>query len=95
MTNLYPKREIFIETIKTNSLNRIGKAKIHFRNYNVNDDKIDYIKVMDNVDGDNHLIVLQVAVNEKENQDVAVFSVSKDENKQINIQLIARKNIII
>jgi hypothetical protein len=42
MINLYPKREIFIETIKTNSLNRIGKAKIHFRNYNVNDDKIDY-----------------------------------------------------
>ena len=42
MINLYPKREIFIETIKTNSLNRICKAKIHFRNYNVNDDKIDY-----------------------------------------------------
>jgi hypothetical protein len=42
MINLYPKREIFIETIKTNSLNRIGNAKIHFRNYNVNDDKIDY-----------------------------------------------------
>lgn len=42
MKNLYPKREIFIETIKTNSLNRIGNAKIHFRNFNVNEEKIDY-----------------------------------------------------
>ena len=51
-------------------------------------DKIDYIKVIDNVEGDTHFIVLQVAINDKENQDVAVFSVSKDENKQIQIQLI-------
>lgn len=46
MTNLYPKREIFIETIKTNSLNRIGNAIIHFRNFNVNDDKIDYYTIV-------------------------------------------------
>ena len=42
MTNLYPKVEIFIETQKSNSLSRIGSAKIHFRNYNVNEEKIDY-----------------------------------------------------
>lgn len=58
-----------------------------------NDDKIDYIKVIDNVDGDTHFIVLQVAINDKENQDVAVFSVSKDENKQIQIQLIGDEEL--
>lgn len=58
-----------------------------------NDDKIDYIKVIDNVDGDTHLIVLQVAINEKENQDVAVFSVGKDDNKQIQIQLIGDEEL--
>jgi hypothetical protein len=42
MQSQYPKREIFIETIKTGSLSRIGKAKIHYRNFNVNDDKVDY-----------------------------------------------------
>jgi hypothetical protein len=42
MTNLYPKCEIFIETQKSNSLSRIGNAIIHFRNYNVNEEKIDY-----------------------------------------------------
>ena len=45
MTNLYPKRETFIETQKSNSLARIGKAIIHFKNYNVNDDKIDYYTI--------------------------------------------------
>jgi hypothetical protein len=43
--NLYPKRETFIETKKSNSLARIGDAIIHFRNYNVNDDKIDYYTI--------------------------------------------------
>jgi hypothetical protein len=42
MQSQYPKREIFIETIKTSSLSRIGNAKIHYRNFNVNDDKVDY-----------------------------------------------------
>ena len=42
MVNLYPKREILIETQKSNSLARIGKAKIHFKDYNVNEDKINY-----------------------------------------------------
>ena len=45
MTNLYPKREILIETVKTNSLSRISDAVIHFRNYNVNEDKIDYYTI--------------------------------------------------
>jgi hypothetical protein len=58
-------------------------------NLDLNDDeKIDYIKVSDNVENESHLIVLQVAINERENQDVAVFVVTKGENKEIQIQLI-------
>jgi hypothetical protein len=45
MKNLYPKREIVIETIKTNSLSRISDCVIHFRNYNVNEDKINYYTI--------------------------------------------------
>lgn len=58
-----------------------------------NDDQIDYIKVTDNVEGESHLIVLQIAVNEKENQDVAVISVDKSEGKQIQIQLIGDEEL--
>ncbi len=52
------------------------------------DDKVDYIKVIDYPNGNDHTIVLQVAVNEKENQDVAVFTVSKDADNNVVIQLI-------
>lgn len=58
-----------------------------------NDEKIDYIKVFDTVEGESHMIVMQVAVNEKENQDIAVFSISKDEKKQIQIQLIGDEEL--
>lgn len=58
-----------------------------------NDDQIDVIKVADNADGESHLIVLQVAISEKENQDVAVISVNKDENRQIQIQLIGDEDL--
>ena len=93
--NLYAVLNLFqeSETIELFEKNLNAEdSKINNLDLN-NDDKIDYIKVMDNVDGDNHIIVLQVGVNEKENQDVAVFSVSKDENKQINIQLIGDEEL--
>ena len=53
-----------------------------------NDDKIDYIRVMDHVDGNTHNIVLQVSINEKENQDVAYFIVDKNDKGGVQIQLI-------
>jgi hypothetical protein len=88
--NLYAVLNLFQESetleLFENNLNA-EDSKINNLDLN-NDDKIDYIRVVDNADGDNHFIVLQVAINEKENQDVAVFSVNKDENKQIQIQLI-------
>ena len=93
--NLYAFLNLFqeSETIELFEKNLNAEdSKINNLDLN-NDDKIDYIKVQDNVDGDNHLIVLQVAINDKENQDVAVFSVNKDENKQINIQLIGDEEL--
>lgn len=52
------------------------------------DDKADYIKVTDHVEGTSHSIVLQVAVNEKETQDVAVIDVDKDKDGKVNVQII-------
>ena len=57
------------------------------------DDKTDYIKVIDNVNGNDHTIVLQVAVNDKENQDVAVFTVQKDADNNVQIQLIGDETL--
>jgi len=57
------------------------------------DDKIDYIKVIDNVNGESHTIILQVAVNSKENQDVAVITVVKDAKGQVQVQLIGDEEL--
>jgi hypothetical protein len=45
------------------------------------------------VDGTAHTIVLQVAINEKENQDVAVFTVQKDAQNQVQIQLVGDEEL--
>ena len=52
------------------------------------DKKVDFIKVVTSQKDDDFTFVLQVAVSEKETQDVAVILVSKDENKEITMQIV-------
>ena len=52
------------------------------------DNKVDFIKVVTKQDKDDFTFVLQVAVTEKETQDVAVILVSKDEDKKITMQIV-------
>lgn len=54
---------------------------------------IDYIRVIDNVENDVHTIVLQVPVNKNENQDVAVFTVMRDKDGKVFIQLIGDEDL--
>ena len=63
------------------------ESKINNLDLNGNN-KIDYISVKDNMKGSAHAIVLQVAVNEKETQDVAVIEVEKDKNENVQVQII-------
>ena len=57
------------------------------------DDQIDYIKVLDNVDGGVHTIILQVDVDENEKQDVAVFTVQKDASNKVQVQLVGDEEL--
>lgn len=52
------------------------------------DNLIDYIKVIDYPEGENHTIILQVPVSQTENQDVAVFTVQKDSKGEVQVQLV-------
>ncbi|WP_046370922.1 hypothetical protein [Flavihumibacter petaseus] len=87
--NLYAVMRLFQESPTLEEFEK----KLNEENSQVNnldldgDDKIDYIKVNDEVQDGVHNIVLQVAVNESENQDVAVFTVDKDRDGNVNIQL--------
>jgi hypothetical protein len=87
--NLYAVMDLFRQCATLEEFEkRLNEENSKINNLDLNgDNMIDYIKVIDFVDANVHNIVLQVAVNEAENQDVAVFTVQRDENGTAQIQL--------
>jgi hypothetical protein len=57
------------------------------------DGETDYVKVIDKEDGDVHAFVLQAAVSENENQDVAVIEVEKTGDKNATLQIVGDEDI--
>lgn len=87
--NLYATLKIFQES-ETLELfeKKLNDKESNINNLDLNgDNQIDYIRVIDNVDNNVHVITLQVSISRNENQDVAVIIVQNNNNK-INIQLI-------
>jgi hypothetical protein len=87
--NLYAVMRLFQQSKTLEEFERsLNDPDTKIDNLDLNGDGlVDYIKVFDDVDGDVHNIVLQVAVSPKENQDVAVFTVQRLRNGQVQIQL--------
>jgi hypothetical protein len=87
--NLYAVMKLFQESKTLEEFERnLNDQNSNINNLDLNNDnQVDYIKVFDDIDGDVHNIVLQVAVGPKENQDVAVFTVQRFNNGQVQIQL--------
>jgi hypothetical protein len=88
--NLYAVMKIFQESPTLEEFEKkLNDQSLKINNLDLDgDNQIDYIKVVDNIDGDTHNIALKVDVNKSEDQDVAVFVVKKDRNGQVQIQLI-------
>jgi hypothetical protein len=57
------------------------------------DGETDYIRVIDKSDKDAHAFVLQVAVSEKENQDIAVIELEKTGDQEAVVQIIGDEDI--
>jgi hypothetical protein len=57
------------------------------------DGKVDYIKVVDNKDGDDHAITLRVPVSKTEAQDVAVIEIEKTGDKTASLQIIGDEKL--
>ncbi len=63
-------------------------------NLDLNEDgKIDYIRVVDQMDGDVHAIVLQVPVSEKESQDIAVIELEKTGSENAVLQIVGDEDL--
>jgi len=57
------------------------------------DEKVDFIRVLTEQEGDNFTFILQVDVNENEKQDVAVILVNKISNTKVNLQIIGDEEL--
>jgi hypothetical protein len=88
--NLYAVMKLFQESETLEGFERnLNAENSRINNLDLNGDNlIDYITVQDYVDGDVHTIVLRVALNRNETQDVAVFTVQRFRNGSVQIQLI-------
>ncbi len=87
--NLFAVMKLFQESKTLEEFERnLNEENSRINNLDLNgDNMIDYINVFDNVNGNVHNIVLQVAIDNKERQDVAVFTVERDKKGNVIIQL--------
>lgn len=88
--NLYAVMKLFQESETIEGFEKSLNAEdSYINNLDLNGDNyIDYITVTDYVDGLDHTIVLRVAINARENQDVAVITVNKDRHGKVYVQMI-------
>ena len=72
----------------------INSPDNNINNLDLNDDgQIDYVKVIDKSDKDDHAFVLQVPVSETESQDIAVIELEKTGDATATIQIVGDEDI--
>ena len=88
--NLYAVMKLFQESETLEGFERnLNDENSRINNLDLNGDNlVDYIMVIDYVDDDVHNIVLRVALNRNEHQDVAVFTVLRLRDGEVQVQLI-------
>jgi len=88
--NLYAVMDLFRESETLEGFERkLNEENVRVNNLDLNgDNQVDYIHVIDEVDGNVHNIVLQVDITSREKQDVAVFTVQRDSRGNADVQLI-------
>jgi hypothetical protein len=93
--NLYAVLDVFQKSKTLEDFERsINDKETNINNLDLdNDRKIDYIKVVSYKEGKSHSIVFQVAVNSKENQDVAVIDVNTNSSGKVRVQIIGDEDL--
>jgi hypothetical protein len=88
--NLFAVMKLFQESETLEGFERnLNDPESRINNLDLDEDGyVDYIRVLDNIERDVHYIVLQVAVSPRETQDIAVFTVIRESNGNVIIQLI-------
>lgn len=93
--NLYAVLDVFQKSRTLEEFERaINSKEGNINNLDLNNDNlIDYIRVVSYRDGDSYSIVLRVAINRLEDQDVAVIEVNKNRFGKIVVQIIGDEEL--
>jgi hypothetical protein len=68
---------------------RLNDPKLQISNLDLNyDNQVDYLRVVESVEGYTHLIVIQSVLGLDTFQDVATIEVERDQNNQVSIQVV-------
>jgi len=68
---------------------RLNNPKDQISNLDLNNDgKVDYLRVIESVEGNTHLIIIQSVLEKDVFQDVATVEVEKDTNNQVQVQVV-------
>jgi hypothetical protein len=77
--------ELFKETESLEDFEKaLNDSSNEINNLDLNEDgEVDYIRIVEQVDGDVHIVILQVPLAENEYQDVAAINIEKNEDEYI------------
>jgi hypothetical protein len=68
---------------------RINDPKAQISNLDLNDDNyVDYLRVIESIEGNDHIIIVQSVIDKDLFQDVATIEVQKDRNNKIQVQVV-------
>jgi hypothetical protein len=68
---------------------RLNNPKAQISNLDLNNDnQVDYLRVIESVEGNTHLIIIQSVVGRDRFQDVATIEIEKDRNNRIQVQVV-------
>ncbi|MFN7013615.1 MAG: hypothetical protein ACK4ON_05005 [Bacteroidia bacterium] len=68
---------------------RLNDPKIQISNLDLNEDnQVDYLRVIETVEGNAHLIVIQSVLGRDTYQDVATVEVERDRNNRVQVQVV-------
>ncbi len=93
--NLYAALKVFQESKTLEAFERaINDPEKKINNLDLNgDDQIDYIRVEDKVKDNVHSITLKVGLDKSEDQDIAVFVVTRESEKKVYVQVVGDEDL--
>lgn len=69
--------------------NRINDPKAQLSNLDLNNDNyVDYLRVIESVEGNVHLVIVQAVLDKDVYQDVATIEIERDRNNRVQVQVV-------